>query len=340
LGISDERQRLCFAISLWNSKDTILKERFFGLTGSEGNHGEDVKEYYFYLDNNPTHSYMKALYKYPYEFPYDDLVEENQKRREAKYRGEEHPEYELIDTNCFGKGYFDVVIEYAKKTPEDILIKITVRNRGSEAHPLHILPTLWFRNTWSWLGDAEREKQKPSLQKVANNVATIKAHHSELGDYYLYCQGDTPLLFTENETNNERIFHTPNASKYVKDGINNYVVNQELDKVNPEQKGTKAAAHYNLTIEADADKPQVIWLRLTDIAPDQLPDANPFGSDFKEVFDKRKEETDAFYQAITPSDFPISDEERQVQRQEQAILLLYSSRLAQRRLVISRQKVA
>jgi hypothetical protein len=149
----------------------------------------------------------------------------------------------------------------------------------------------------------------------------IKAHHGELGDYYLYCQGDTPLLFTENETNNERIFHTPNASKYVKDGINNYVVNQELDKVNPEQKGTKAAAHYNLTIEADADKPQVIWLRLTDVAPDQLPDANPFGSDFKEVFDKRKEETDAFYQAITPTDFQISGEERQVQRQAFAGML-------------------
>ncbi|TRU99204.1 MAG: glucosidase [Microcystis wesenbergii Mw_QC_B_20070930_S4] len=325
LGISDERQHLCFAISLWNSKDTILKERFFGLTESEGNHGEDVKEYYFYLDNNPTHSYMKALYKYPYKFPYDDLVEENRKRRDAKYnRGEEHHEYELIDTNCFGEGYFDVVVEYAKKTPEDILIKITVWNRGSEAHPLHILPTLWFRNTWSWLGDAEREKQKPSLQRVlekTGNNMVIKAHHGELGDYYLYCQGDTPLLFTENETNNERIFHTPNASQYVKDGINNYVVNQELDKVNPEQKGTKAAAHYNLTIEAKADKPQVIWLRLTDIAPDKLPDANPFGSDFEEVFDKRKEETDAFYQAITPSDFQISGEERQVQRQAFAGML-------------------
>ncbi|NCR39217.1 MAG: glucosidase [Microcystis aeruginosa W13-11] len=323
LGISDERQHLCFAISLWNSKDTILKERFFGLTESEGNHGEDVKEYYFYLDNNPTHSYMKALYKYPYKFPYDDLVKENQKRRNAKCNpGEEHPEYELIDTNCFGEGYFDVVVEYAKKTPEDILIKITVWNRGSKAHPLHILPTLWFRNTWSWLGDAEREKQKPSLQRVLEKTGdnmVIKAHHGELGDYYLYCQGDTPLLFTENETNNERIFHTPNASQYVKDGINNYVVNQELDKVNPEQKGTKAAAHYNLTIKAN--KSRVIWLRLTDVAPDQLPDANPFGSDFKEVFDKRKEETDAFYQAITPTDFQISGEERQVQRQAFAGML-------------------
>jgi hypothetical protein len=323
LGISDERQHLCFAISLWNSQDTILKERFFGLTESEGNHGEDVKEYYFYLDNNPTHSYMKALYKYPYKFPYDKLVEENRKRRDAKdNRGEEHPEYELIDTNCFDEGYFDVVIEYAKKTPEDILIKITVWNRGSKAHPLHILPTLWFRNTWSWLGDTEREEQKPSLQRVlekTGNNMVIKAHHGELGDYYLYCQGDTPLLFTENETNSERIFHTPNASKYVKDGINNYVVNQELDKVNPEQKGTKAAAHYNLTIKAN--KSRVIWLRLTDVAPDQLPDANPFGSDFKEVFDKRKKETDAFYQAITPSDFQISDEERQVQRQAFAGML-------------------
>ena len=331
LGISDERQRLCFALTLWNEEDEHLKERFFGLTGlfggdDEGNHMEDVKEYYFYLDNNPTHSYMKALYKCPYKFPYEDLREKNCQRREAKYRrGEEHPEYELIDTGCFdNNSYFDVVVEYAKKTPEDILIKITVWNRGSKAHPLHILPTLWFRNTWSWLGDTEREEQKPSLQRVlekTGNNMVIKAHHGELGDYYLYCQGDTPLLFTENETNSERIFHTPNASKYVKDGINNYVVNQELDKVNPEQKGTKAAAHYNLTIEADADKPQVIWLRLTDVAPDQLPDANPFGSDFKEVFDKRKEETDAFYQAITPSDFQISGEERQVQRQAFAGML-------------------
>jgi hypothetical protein len=326
LGISDDQQRLCFALSLWNGQDKYkgekhLKERFFGLTGfdswpNQGNHMEDVKEYYFYLDNTPTHSYMKALYKYPYKFPYDDLIEENNKR------GKDKPEYELIDTNCFDEGYFDVVIEYAKKTPEDILIKITVWNRGSEAHPLHILPTLWFRNTWSWLGDAEREKQKPSLQRVSEktgNNMVIKAHHGELGDYYLYCQGDTPLLFTENETNNERIFHTPNASQYVKDGINNYVVNQELDKVNPEQKGTKAAAHYNLTIEANES--QVIWLRLTDVAPDKLTDANPFGSDFKEVFDKRKEETDAFYQPITPSDFQISGEERQVQRQAFAGML-------------------
>jgi hypothetical protein len=320
-GISDDRQRLCFSLTLWNGKDDHLKERFFGLTGlfggdDEGNHMEDIKEYYFYLDNTPTHSYMKALYKYPYKFPYEDLREKNRQRRDAKYnRGEEHPEYELIDTGCFdNNSYFDVVIEYAKKTPEDILIKITVWNRGSEAHLLHILPTLWFRNTWSWSGDAEKEKQKPYLQKVANNVATIKAHHSELGDYYLYyqdCQGDPDLLFTENETNN--------ASPYVKDGINNYVVYQQKDKVNPEYKGTKASAHYPLNV--NVENPEVIGLRLTNIAPEQLSNSDPFGSDFEEVFDKRKKEADAFYQAITPLDFKILDEERQIQRQAFAGML-------------------
>lgn len=322
-GISDDRQRLCFALTLWNGKDTILKERFFGLTSPEGNHGEDLKEYYFYLDNTPTHSYMKALYKYPYEYSYQKLIEENNKRSKAKYElREKYPEYELIDTGCFEDGYFDVVVEYAKKNSEDILIKITVWNRGSKPKILHILPTLWFRNTWSWLGNAEREKQKLGLQvaseKVANNVV-IKANHSDLGDYYLYCQGDPKLLFTENETNNESIFRTTNASKYVKDGINNYVVHNKQDKINPEQKGTKASADYTLTV--DVEKPEVILLRLTNITPEQLIDANPFGNDFEEVFDKRQKETDEFYQAITPLDFAISEQKRQVQRQAFAGML-------------------
>ena len=315
-GISDNNQRLCFALSLWNGKDPIIKERFFGLSGlfaeyNQGNHMEDVKEYYFYLDNTPTHSYMKALYKYPYEFPYTKLTKENNKR------GKDKPEYELIDTGCFDKGYFDIVIEYAKNTPEDILIKITVWNRGSEPHKLDVLPTLWFRNTWSWLGDTEKKKQKPYLQivsaKVSNNVA-IKAHDNELGDYYLYCQGDTPLLFTENETNNERCFDTANT---VKDGINNYVVKKQQDKVNDEHKGTKASAHY--TFKVNAEESKVVLLRLTDIAPDQFSNSDPFGSDFEECFEQRKDEADKFYQAITP--FPISEQERQIQRQAFAGML-------------------
>ena len=208
-GISDAKQLLCFSIGVWNGKDPILKERLFGLTNSESNHGEDVKEYYFYLDSTPTHSYMKYLYKYPQPaFPYENLVATSKGRS----RGE--MEYELLDTGIFnGDRYFDVFVEYGKQTPEDILIQISVSNRGPEPATLHVLPTLWFRNTWTWWPDTS----KPSLKQITskNGHPTIAASHSQLGERYLYCEADVPLLFTENETNNERIFGTPNASPYV-----------------------------------------------------------------------------------------------------------------------------
>ena len=215
-GISDRQQQLCFAIALWNGADPILKERIFGLTGNEGNHGEDAKDYYFYLDSTPTHSYMKALYKYPQSaFPYAELVAENRRRSRHEL------EFELLDTGVFDENrYFDVFVEYAKQSPEDILIKITIANRGLETKTLHLLPTLWFRNTWSWNGD----ENKPILQGVNNENSTIIASHSTLGKYQLSCFGKPELLFTENESNNEKLFGTPNASPYVKDGINNYIV--------------------------------------------------------------------------------------------------------------------
>ncbi|MEA5501371.1 hypothetical protein [Limnoraphis robusta] len=236
-GISDDQQQLCFALALWNGKDPILKERIFGLTNSEGNHGEDVKEYYFYLDSTPTHSYMKYLYKYPQEvFPYSDLVETNRHRNRLEL------EYELIDTGIFDEDrYFDVFIEYAKETPEDILMKITVCNRGPEAASLQVLPTFWFRNNWSWF---PQTPPKPTLKQL--NDQTIAADHHQLGKRYLYCDRTVPLLFTENETNTQRIFNIPNASPYVKDGINNYIVEGKTDAVNPDKIGTKAAASYRL----------------------------------------------------------------------------------------------
>src|ERR1700720_2814343 len=240
-GISDRRQTICFALALWNERDPILKERLFGLTGNEGNHGEDVKEYYFYLDSTPTHSYMKYLYKYPQNpYPYGDLIETNRRR------GRDGWEYELLDTGIFNDDrYFDVLVEYAKATPTDILIQISVANRGREPAQLHVLPTLWFRNTWSWWPD----QPKPSLrQKPDENTVTIETSHVELGSFLLYCDGNPRLLFTENDTNKERLFGTHNATPYVKDGINNYVVSGRKDAVNPSQIGTKVAAHYQLDI--------------------------------------------------------------------------------------------
>ena len=243
-GICDQRQRLCFGLALWNGSDPILKERLFGLTNSEGNHGEDVKEYYFYLDSTPTHSYMKYLYKYPQSaFPYADLVDRNRSRSKCEF------EYELIDTGVFDDDrYFDVFVEYAKESPQDILIQVTIHNRGSVAAELDVLPTLWYRNLWSWLASGDR----PSLVQV-NGFGTfevIAAKHPELGELYLYCDGDVPLLFTENETNTQRIFGVPNRTPYVKDGINNCVVLGQAEAVNPDKAGTKASAHYHLTIGA------------------------------------------------------------------------------------------
>jgi hypothetical protein len=243
-GFSDEKQQLCFALALWNGKDPIIKERLFGLTNSEGNHGEDVKEYYFYLDSTPTHSYMKYLYKYPQAvYPYADLIDTSRRRSRNDF------EYELLDTGIFNDDrYFDVYVEYAKQSPEDILIRISVVNRAPEPATLHVLPTLWFRNTWSWGTDSP----KPTLRAAPSGTATrvIAASHAELGDRWLYIDGDVPLLFTENEPNNERLFGKPNASPYVKDGIDNYLVHGRKDAVNPAHTGTKAAAHHQLRIEA------------------------------------------------------------------------------------------
>src|SRR3974390_1006186 len=238
-GISDDLQRLCFALALWNGHDPILKERLFGLTNSEGNHGEDVKEYYFYLDSTPTHSYMKFLYKYPHSaFPYDNLVKTSRSRSRSEF------EYELINTGVFDQNrYFDVFVEYAKDLPEDMLIKLTAHNRGPEPAELHVLPTLWLRNLWSWQAVVE----KPTMQRVNG---AIRATDSKLGVRYLYFDGDAPLLFTENETNNQRIFGFPNRTPYVKDSINDYIVQHRQEAVNPDQRGTKVAVHYRMTVES------------------------------------------------------------------------------------------
>jgi len=307
-GISDDRQRLCFSISLWNGKDPILKERCFGLTNSESNHGEDVKEYYFYLDSTPTHSYMKYLYKYPHAaFPYNDLV------TTSKGRNRGDMEYELLDTGIFNSDrYFDVFVEYAKQSAEDILIQISISNRGPESATVHVLPTLLFRNTWTWWPDTV----KPSLKKAGSkkDAAIIAASHDQLGDRYLYCEGNTELLFTENETNNERIFGTPNASPFVKDGINNYVVNGKKDVVNPQGTGTKAAAHYSITV--GAGQTAKIRLRLTDLAPTTVSD--PFAG-FDEIMQSRQKDADEFYQAITPE--RVSKDEALVMRQALAGML-------------------
>ncbi len=286
-GFSDDHQRLCFAVALWNGKDPILKERLFGLTNSEGNHGEDVKEYYFYLDSTPTHSYMKYLYKYPQNaYPYGDLIETNRRR------GRNDWEYELLDTGVFNDDrYFDVLVEYAKATPTDILIQISLCNRGPDAASLRVLPTLWFRNTWTWWP----EQPKPSLRQIpGQNTVTIETSHAELGSLLLRCDGNPQLLFTENDTNNERLFGTPNPTPYVKDGINNYVVSGREDAVNPDQTGTKAAAHYQVNV--GAGETAIIRLRLSNVAS-----RDPFGSQFDKIITERRAEADAFYRAITPA---------------------------------------
>jgi hypothetical protein len=307
-GISDDKQQLCFSVALWNGKDPILKERLFGLTNSEANHGEDVKEYYFYLDSTPTHSYMKYLYKYPQAaYPYDDLIETNKRRNRCDM------EYELLDTGVFNEDrYFDVFMEYAKQSPEDLLIQISVINRGSEPATLHVLPTLWFRNTWTWWPGTP----KPSLKQVSGQrgVQAVAASHVNLGERYLYCEGDVPLLFTENETNNKRIFGTENASPYVKDGINDYVVQGNHSAVSPEKTGTKSAGHYQLNV--GAGKAATIRLRLSDLAPAAIGD--PFKS-FAAIMQTRQIEADEFYRAITPE--RVSKDEALVMRQALAGML-------------------
>ena len=291
-GLSDDKQRLCFALALWNERDPILKERLFGLTNSEANHGEDVKEYYFYLDSTPTHSYMKYLYKYPQrEYPYLDLIETNRRRSREEF------EYELLDTGIFDDDrYFDVFVEYAKESPEDILIRITVHNRGPEAARLHVLPTLWFRNTWMWGGDSTR----PALAKiVVAPQPTVRARYggrageTAPADCFLYCESGAALLFTENENNNARLFGTTNATPYVKDAFHDLLIHAVAGAVNPAQEGTKVAAHHRLTVPAGAT--EVVRLRLTASPPASA--AAPF-ADFDAVFDRRLREADEFYAAI------------------------------------------
>ena len=310
LGMSDDQGRLCFALALWNEADPILKERLFGLTNAEGNHGEDVKEYYFFLDNTPTHSYLKALYKYPQRaFPYTDLVATN------RNRSRQEPEYELIDTGVFAQDrYFDVTIEYAKADPTDLLIRLSATNHGPEAAPLHLLPTLWFRNTWAWGYDDRRPVLTAEAEAEpageAPDVRLVHAQHHELGDYWLACQGAPDLLFTENESNAERLWGIQSRTPFVKDGINDTVVNGAEGKVNPQNVGTKVAAHYRLVIAPGAT--QTILLRLS---------ANRPGAPFDgaaEVFTARIEEADEFYQAVSTAQ---TEDARAVQRQALAGLL-------------------
>jgi Mannosylglycerate hydrolase MGH1-like glycoside hydrolase domain len=314
-GISDDKQHLCFALALWNGKDPILKERLFGLTNSEGNHGEDVKEYYFYLDSTPTHSYMKYLYKYPQAaYPYADLLETNRRR------GKNDMEYELLDTGVFKDDrYFDVFVEYAKDGPEDILVRITAANCGPEAADLHLLPTLWFRNNWaSWIAESNRTPKKPNLRQIelAAGTSAVAATHPLLGELVLSCEGEVPLLFTENETNHERLFPgQKNESPYVKDGINDCVVQGKQGAVNPAKQGTKVAAGYRIKIDAGQSK--VIRLRLSKNALDRK--GETFGKQFDEIFASRLREADEFYNSVTPP--AVSEDAAKVMRQALAGML-------------------
>jgi len=308
LGISDNHQRLCFSVALWNGRDPIIKERYFGLTGPQGNHGEDVKEHYFYLDATPTHSYMKGLYKYPQaEFPYAHLVDENRRRSRRD------PEFELLDSGVFEGGrYFDVTVEYAKAAPEDILIRISVANRGPEAAPVHVLPTLWFRNTWSW----EQGGKRPRLWRGApGSPAVIEARHHDMdGAYRLTCEGEPSLLFTDNDTNTTLLYGAPSASPYVKDAFGEFLVNGRADAINPLEEGTKSAAHYALTLEAGATA--ILRLRLS-----REGTAGPAGAfvDFDAVFEARRQEADDFYEQVIPD--RLCEDSRLVMRQALAGML-------------------
>ena len=314
-GITDDHQHLCFALALWNGKDAILKERLFGLTNSEGNHGEDVKEYYFYLDGTPTHSYMKYLYKYPQAtFPYADLVDTNRRRNR------EEMEYELLDTGVFKDDrYFDVFVEYAKAGPEDILIKISAVNRGPDAAELHLLPTLWFRNDWaSWIAESNRSSAKPTLRQVESDAGAtvVAATEPLLGGFILSCEGEVPLLFTENETNNERLFPgQKNVSPFVKDGINNRVIHGRQDAVNPAKQGTKVAAHYKVSIPAG----QATTLRLRLAKVEAGAKGKAFGREFEETFAARLREADEFYRSVTPPS--LNADQANVMRQALAGML-------------------
>jgi hypothetical protein len=299
-GISDDKQYLCFALGFWNGKDTILKERMFGLTGYEGNHGEDCKEHYYYLDSTPTHSYMKMLYKYPQAaFPYSQLVDENRRRTKAD------PEYELIDTGVFDNDrYFDIFMEYAKADDSDMLICVTVHNRSNEAATLDVLPHVWFRNIWSWKSGTQR----PALSYVADGV--VELNHERLGKYYFYAEQPQEMLFCENETNTQRLYGYASPGAY-KDGINEYVVNKKPDTLNASRRGTKAAARFSLTVAAGEKKK--IRLRL---ASSFL--TSPF-KDFDEVFTQRLREADEFYAELQEQ--IKDDDDRNIQRQAFAGML-------------------
>ncbi len=320
-GICDELQRLCFALALWNGNDPILKERLFGLSGTEGNHGEDVKEAYFFLDNTPTHSSMRMLYKYPQAaFPYSQLVAENRRR------GKEDFEYELLDTGVFAEDrYFDVFIEYAKSSPDDILIRIEAVNRGPETATLHLLPTLWFRNTWAW-GYDDRRPTLREQQMAHRDIQVIRAEHDDLGTYVLFCEsggGKPLLLFTENETNNQRLYGVPNPTPYVKDAFHEYVIYGHRDAVNPAQQGTKAAAWYTRKIPPGGSS--VIRLRLSKVM-DETGEIDPKQAGFRasptsfdSILARRRQHADEFYAALQPEG--LDEDMRQVQRQALAGML-------------------
>ena len=326
LGICDDRQLLCFALAMWNGQDSIIKERFFGLTGNEGNHGEDVKEYYFYLDSTPTHSYMKALYKYPQAaYPYEQL------KQESFNRDRTQREYELLNTGIFeGDRYFDVQVEYAKASADDVLVQISVTNRGPESADFYLLPTLWFRNTWDW----EETALKPSLSARSreDGVSIIETNHPELGQQWLYCEmpladstgedrgvgrwvelgendrsSSSRLLFTENETNKEKLFQVKNKSPYVKDAFHRYLIEEEQTAVNPQQFGTKAAAYYPMRVASGETR--VVRLRLAEDSAI----SDPFGNSFEETLVQRREDADKFYYQLSP--FIPQDDLRNVQRQ-------------------------
>ena len=310
MGFTDRQCRLCFSVALWNGKDPILKERLFGLTGPEGNHGEDVKECYYYLDSTPTHSYAKTLYRYPQaEFPYEQLVEENGRRDKSSR------EYELIDTGVFdNRRYFDVVTEYAKGGPNDLLVRITVTNRGPEQADVHLLPTLWFRNTWIWGCKHEGCTIKPTLE--ATDDASLKAFHESLGRFYAHF-GPHPdgqpfeVLYTENETNSELLFDTPQYTRYVKDAFHRYLIDGESDAVNPERRGTKVAGVYKLSIPSGESRRVEFRLSHADEVPEQA-----FGQEFNAQFDQRLAEADAFYDHVIG---PKADsQQRSISRQAHA----------------------
>jgi hypothetical protein len=327
-GVCDRHQMICFAVALWNGRDPILKERLFGLTGNQGNHGEDVKEYYFYQDSTPTHSYMRMLYKYPQaEFPYSRLVEENARR------GREDPEFELLDTGVFNESrYFDVFVEYAKADVEDILIKITAVNRGPEPAVLHLLPTVWFRNTWSW----GRDLRRPSVQKGASvpGAACAELSHWQYGKRWLLCAGQPELLFTENESNMARLFNVKNRSPYVKDAFHEFVIHGNKSAINPRQTGTKMAAYYQFHLQPGESR--TLKLRLTDLEPiasmshmpglagvvtspghadrsEGVPATNDFAQGFDALFALRQKEADEFYASRVSND--LSDDAKSVSRQ-------------------------